>query len=81
MLDRDEAVVMVPSTAVKSSPDRSATDLFVLHEGTEVRVTGRLEPWCEIVTAGERTLRRSGPVRRDDASAEYGLMIVIEKDR
>ena len=51
MLDRDEAVVMVPSTAVKSSPDRSATDLFVLHEGTEVRVTGRLEPWCEIVIA------------------------------
>lgn len=51
MLDRDEAVVMVSSTAVKSSPDRSATDLFVLHEGTEVRVTGRLDRWCEVVIA------------------------------
>lgn len=51
MLDRDEAVVMVSSTAVKSSPDRSATDLFALHEGTEVRVTERLGTWCEIVIA------------------------------
>lgn len=51
MLDRDDAVVMVPAVAVKSSPDRSATDLFVLHEGTEVTVTGRLDEWCEIVIA------------------------------
>lgn len=32
MLDDTQAVVMSLSTAVKSSPDKSATDLFVLHE-------------------------------------------------
>ena len=37
--------------AVKSSPDRSATDLFVLHEGTLVRITDRLDGWCEVTIA------------------------------
>lgn len=32
MLDDTSAVVMTASTAVKSSPDKSSTDLFVLHE-------------------------------------------------
>lgn len=51
MLDDSSAVVMVASTAVKSSPDKSSTDLFVLHEGTVVEITDRLEGWCEIVIA------------------------------
>lgn len=51
MLARNDAVVMVASTSVKSSPDKSSTDLFVLHEGTEVTVTGRLDDWCEVVIA------------------------------
>ena len=51
MIRRNEAVVMSPSVSVKSSPDNSATDLFVLHEGTTVRVTGRLDDWSEIVIA------------------------------
>jgi len=49
MLDRSQAVIMSASAAVKSSPDRSATDLFMLHEGTAVEITGRLADWCEIV--------------------------------
>ena len=51
MLDRSQAVVMSASVAVKSSPDKSATDLFVLHEGTVVRIVDRLDEWCEIVIA------------------------------
>lgn len=51
MLDESRAVVMVASTAVKSSPDKSATDLFLLHEGTVVKITGRLDGWCEVVIA------------------------------
>ena len=51
MLDDSQAVVMSLSTAVKSSPDRSATDLFVLHEGTLVEITNRLDGWCEITIA------------------------------
>ena len=50
-VDRRDAVVMSSSVSVKSSPDNSATDLFVLHEGTTVRVTARLDEWCEIVIA------------------------------
>ncbi len=51
MLDDTQAVVMSLSTAVKSSPDKSATDLFVLHEGTLVEITNRLDDWCEITIA------------------------------
>lgn len=51
MLDDTQAVVMSLSTAVKSSPDKSATDLFVLHEGTLVEITNRLDGWCEITIA------------------------------
>lgn len=51
MLDDTRAVVMMASTSVKSSPIKSATDLFVLHEGTVVTVTGRLDNWCEIAIA------------------------------
>lgn len=51
MLDDTKAVVMSASTAVKSSPDKSATDIFVLHEGTLVEITARLDNWCEITIA------------------------------
>lgn len=48
---RTEAIVMGQSVPVKSSPDNSATDLFVLHEGTAVRITESSDEWCEIVIA------------------------------
>lgn len=51
MLTRDGAIVMSSAISVKSSPDRSATDIFVLHEGTKVRVTGEIDGWSEIVIA------------------------------
>ena len=48
ILDRDEAIVIGSAVSVKSSPDRSATDLFVLHEGTKVTVGATLDGWAEI---------------------------------
>ena len=51
MLSHDEAVVMISAIAVKSSPDRSASDLFVLHEGTKLKVVAEMDEWCEIVIA------------------------------
>lgn len=51
ILSRNEAVVMVASSAVKSSPDNAATDLFMLHEGTTATVTATLDNWCEITLA------------------------------
>lgn len=51
MLSHDEAVVMASAISVKSSPDRSATDLFVLHEGTKVHILSEIDEWCEVVIA------------------------------
>jgi SH3-like domain-containing protein len=33
---------------VKSSPDQSGTDLFLLHEGSALRIKSTLGDWCEI---------------------------------
>ena len=41
-LHPDEAVVMSSAAPVKSSPDASSTDIFVLHEGTKVGVRNSL---------------------------------------
>ncbi len=47
-LNHDDAVVMSQSMVVKSSPDRKATELFILHEGTRVRVISEHDKWREI---------------------------------
>ena len=49
MLDRTHAIVFAPTVTVKSSPDVSGTDLFVLHEGTNVTIKSTLGEWSEIV--------------------------------
>ena len=51
ILTHDEAIVLSSAISVKSSPDRSATDLFVLHEGTKVRIVSEVDEWCEVVLA------------------------------
>ena len=44
----DTAIVMSPSVTVKSSPDVSGTDLFVIHEGTKVWLQDEVGDWKEI---------------------------------
>ncbi|MFI3324130.1 MAG: tetratricopeptide repeat protein [Rikenellaceae bacterium] len=51
LLDHNSAVVMSQSISIKSSPDRSATDLFMLHSGTTVQIIRSLDDWHEIVIA------------------------------
>lgn len=51
MLSHNEAIVMGSAISIKSSPDRSATDLFVLHEGTTVKVLSEIDEWVEVVIA------------------------------
>lgn len=51
MLTRDRAIVFSPTVTVKSSPDASGTDLFILHEGTDVTIKSTLGEWSEIVLA------------------------------
>ncbi|MCL1868283.1 MAG: tetratricopeptide repeat protein [Paludibacter sp.] len=48
LLTRNAAIVMNGAVTVKSSPDKSGTDLFVLHEGAKVLVVGVLNSWVEI---------------------------------
>jgi SH3-like domain-containing protein len=44
----DEAIVMTPTVTVKSSPSEQSVDLFVLHEGTKVRVLDSARDWNKI---------------------------------
>jgi len=43
-----EAIVFDPTVTVKSSPDEKSIDLFVLHEGTKVRILDQIGTWVEI---------------------------------
>ncbi len=49
LLHNREAVVMNLVAPVKSSPGAGGKDLFVLHEGTKVRMQETLDGWTEIV--------------------------------
>lgn len=47
--ERTQAIVMRPSVIVKSTPDNSGTDLFVLHEGCKVEIKDdSMRGWKEI---------------------------------
>lgn len=48
IMQREYAVVMIPSVVVRSSPAESGTQLFTIHEGLKVRVRSTLSGWSEI---------------------------------
>ncbi|MDR2681391.1 MAG: tetratricopeptide repeat protein [Tannerella sp.] len=48
LVNRNGAIVFSPTVTVKSSPDNSGTDLFVLHEGTKVFIRSTVGDWHEI---------------------------------
>ncbi len=51
----DEAIVMRPVTSVKSSPSGEASkDLFILHEGTKVKIIDTVGSWNNIELADGR---------------------------
>ena len=43
-----EAIVFQPSITVTSTPDNAGEELFVLHEGTKVRIVERFRDWIRI---------------------------------
>ncbi|BAX78681.1 tetratricopeptide repeat protein [Labilibaculum antarcticum] len=45
---RVHAIIVSPSVTIKGSPDKSGTELFLLHEGTKVKVIGELQEWRNI---------------------------------
>ena len=52
--NQNDAIVMIGVIPVKSSPDRSGTDLFELREGTKVRIRTTLGDWAEIMIGDGR---------------------------
>lgn len=46
--EHKEAIVFDLSITVKSSPTQNAVDLFVIHEGTKVRIIDKIDNWVEI---------------------------------
>ena len=48
LITHDYAIIFSPSVTVKSTPDESGTELFLLHEGTKVKIKRKLGGWIEI---------------------------------
>lgn len=49
LLDRRNAIIMVPSVTVKSTPNEGGTDLFILHEGHKIGIKdSSMKEWVEI---------------------------------
>lgn len=48
--DHTHAIIFSPTVTIKSTPDVSGTDLFILHEGTKVRIHEYVGSWAEIET-------------------------------
>ncbi len=44
----DNAVVMVPVSDVKSAPNSTGNNLFILHEGSKVEILEQAGKWCRI---------------------------------
>jgi hypothetical protein len=42
------AIIFVKAVTVKSSPSETGTNLFILHEGTKVKIIDQLENWEKI---------------------------------
>jgi tetratricopeptide (TPR) repeat protein len=55
ILNSPEAIVMSSAAPVKSSPDSASRDLFILHEGTKLRVVSSLGEWREVeIASGDK---------------------------
>lgn len=46
-----QAIVFTPTLTVKSSPSENGVDLFVIHEGTKVKITDHVGDWYEVKIA------------------------------
>ena len=49
LINRSDAIIMTPSVTVKSTPNESGTDLFIIHEGRKVSIKDNsMKEWKEI---------------------------------
>jgi hypothetical protein len=62
IVNPDTGIILAPSVVVRSSPSESGTELFILHEGTKIKVNESVSGWQNIrVVDG-----REGWVPQDD---------------
>lgn len=54
VLRQDSAIVTVPVCPVKSSPADGGNTVFVLHEGTKIRILDRVGDWAKVQIADGR---------------------------
>ena len=47
----EEAIIFAQTVYAKSSPDKVSTDLFILHEGTKLKITDKVGDWVKIKLA------------------------------
>ena len=47
----NEGIIIIPTITVKSSPSTSSVDLFVLHEGSKVKILDNTDGWEKIKIA------------------------------
>lgn len=50
----DEAVVVSAVGSIKSSPSQDGNPVFILHQGTDVKILETVEDWCKIEIADGR---------------------------
>lgn len=48
IVNPDAGIILAPSVVVRSSPSESGTELFVLHEGTEIEMKEEISGWQNI---------------------------------
>ena len=53
-LSQDQAIIVTPTVTVKSSPNETSIDLFVLHEGSKVSLLETSNGWNKIRIANGR---------------------------
>jgi tetratricopeptide (TPR) repeat protein len=44
----NDAIIITPAVTIRSSPDETGTELFILHEGSKVRIEDTVGDWLEI---------------------------------
>jgi tetratricopeptide (TPR) repeat protein len=48
IVNPDTGIILAPSVVVRSSPNESGTELFILHEGTKIEVNEEVSGWQNI---------------------------------
>ncbi len=48
LTERNQGIIFTPSVVVKSTPDDTGTDLFVVHQGTKVKLTDKVGEWTRV---------------------------------